>query len=292
MNKKNLITLSLASAAVLGAGFVSQTQTVSANEVSVTNVSYTDGDIESLQNKVADLEKEVSNLEEQIKFATKGDVEDYYASELRQELDAKKAEFEKAQAELDKALDTISPEESDNGDVLTQPERPEFGANSTEIKKVLDEIAKVRQDIEDGEANGAEPYMIDGLKSHLDDLLEAFDTLTNNTPTTNEVPEFTGGVNGTEPAVNEVPEFTGGVNDAEPTVNDVPAFDVASLTQQQQDRTYQAPAANDTNSQNDKPVGKLVELPNTGEASGAGLASMGALTMLFGLAPFLKRKKG
>lgn len=292
MNKKNLITLSLASAAVLGAGFVSQTQSVSANEVSVTNVSYTDGDIESLQNKVADLEKEVSNLEEQIKFATKGDVEDYYASELRQELDVKKAEFEKAQAELDKALDTISPEESSNGDVLTQPERPEFGANSTEIKKVLDEIAKVRQDIEDGETNGAEPYMIEGLKSHLDDLLEAFDTLTNNTPTTNEVPEFTGGVNGTEPVVNEVPEFTGGVNDAEPTVNDVPAFDVASLTQQQQDRTYQAPAANDTNSQNDKPVGKLVELPNTGEASGAGLASMGALTMLFGLAPFLKRKKG
>lgn len=274
MNKKNLITLSLASAAVLGAGFVSQTQTVSANELSVTNVSYTDGDIESLQNKVADLEKEVTNLEDQFNFATKDDVEDYYVNGLREELETKKVEFEKAQDELNKALDTISPEESDNGDVLTQPARPEFGANSTEIKKVLDEITKVRQDIEDGEANGAESYMIDGLKSHLDDLLEAFDTLANNTPT-----------------INEVPEFTGGVNDAEPTVNDVPAFDVASLTQQQQDRTYQAPAANDTNSQNDKPVGKLVELPNTGEASGAGLASMGALTMLFGLVPFLKRKK-
>lgn len=274
MNKKNLITLSLASAAVLGAGFVSQTQTVSANEVSVTNVSYTDGDIESLQNKVADLEKEVTNLEDQFNFATKDDVEDYYVNGLREELETKKVEFEKAQDELNKALDTISPEESDNGDVLTQPERPEFGANSTEIKKVLDEIAKVRQDIEDGEANGAEPYMIDGLKSYLDDLLEAFDTLTNNTPTT-----------------NEVPEFTGGVNDAEPTVNDVPTFDVASLTQQQSDNTYQAPAVSDSNSQNDKPVGKLVELPNTGEVSGAGLASMGALTMLFGLVPFLKRKE-
>lgn len=274
MNKKNLITLSLASAAVLGAGFVSQTQTVSANEVSVTNVSYTDGDIESLQNKVADLEKEVTNLEDQFNFATKDDVEDYYVNGLREELETKKVEFEKAQDELNKALDTISPEESDNGDVLTQPERPEFGANSTEIKKVLDEIAKVRQDIEDGEANGAEPYMIDGLKSYLDDLLEAFDTLTNNTPTT-----------------NEVPEFTGGVNDAEPTVNDVPTFDVASLTQQQSDNTYQAPAVSDSNSQNDKPVGKLVELPNTGEVSGAGLASMGTLTMLFGLVPFLKRKE-
>lgn len=274
MNKKNLITLSLASAAVLGAGFVSQTQTVSANEVSVTNVSYTNGDIESLQNKVANLEKEVANLEDQFNFATKDDVEDYYVNGLREELETKKVEFEKAQDELNKALDTISPDESSNGDVLTQPARPEFGANSTEIKKVLDEIAKVRQDIEDGEANGAEPYMIDGLKSYLDDLLEAFDTLTNNTPTT-----------------NEVPEFTGGVNDAEPTVNDVPTFDVASLTQQQSDNTYQAPAVSDSNSQNDKPVGKLVELPNTGEVSGAGLASMGALTMLFGLVPFLKRKE-
>ena len=275
MNKKNLITLSLASAAVLGAGFVSQTQTVSANEVSVTNVLYTDGDIESLQNKVVDLEKEVANLEDQFNFATKDDVEDYYVNGLREELKTKKVEFEKAQDELNKALNTISPDESSNGDVLTQPARPEFGANSTEIKKVLDEIAKVRQDIEDGEANGAEPYMIDGLKSHLDDLLEAFDTLINNTPTT-----------------NEVPEFTGGVNDAEPTVNDVPTFDVASLIQQQQDLTYQAPAASDGNSQNDKPVGKLVELPNTGEVSGAGLTSMGALTMMLGLAPFLKRKKG
>ena len=274
MNKKNLITLSLASAAVLGAGFVSQTQTVSANEVSVTNVSYTNGDIESLQNKVANLEKEVANLEDQFNFATKDDVEDYYVNGLREELETKKVEFEKAQDELNKALDTISPDESSNGDVLTQPARPEFGANSTEIKKVLDEIAKVRQDIEDGEANGAEPYMIDGLKSYLDDLLEAFDTLTNNTPTT-----------------NEVPEFTGGVNDAEPTVNDVPTFDVASLTQQQSDNTYQAPAVSDSNAQNDKPVGKLVELPNTGEVSGAGLASMGALTMLFGLVPFLKRKE-
>ena len=267
--------------------------------------------IEVLQNKVADLEKEVAELEDQLS-GTNSDVEDYYADGLREKLDAKKAELEKAQAELDKALESITPE---TGDALVQPEapetlvepaRPEFGAHNAELKKVLNEIEKVRADIEKAEKEGADKATINSLYAHLRDLVDAFDILTNNKPAVNEVPEFTGGVNGAvnEPAiverpalddslvppVNNVPDFQGGVNGAEPAINDVPAFDVSTLTQQQQQKpTYAAPAANDD--KNVKQVGKLTELPNTGEASGAALTTMGIGALLLGLVPFVKRKE-
>ena len=272
----------------------------------------TDKAIEVLQNKVADLEKEVAELENQLN-GTNSDVEDYYVNGLREKLDAKKAELEKAQAELDEALDAITPE---TGDALVQPEapetlvepaRPEFGAHNAELKKVLNEIEKVRADIEKAEKDGADKATINGLYTHLKDLIEAFDILTNNKPAVNEVPEFTGGVNGgavNEPAVverpalddslvppvNNVPDFQGGVNGAEPAVNDVPTFDVTTLTQQQQKPTYAAPAAND-DKQDVKQVGKLTELPNTGEASGTALTSMGIGALLLGLVPFVKRKE-
>ena len=272
----------------------------------------TDKAIEVLQNKVADLEKEVAELENQLN-GTSSDVEDYYVNGLREKLDAKKAELEKAQAELDKALDAITPE---TGDALVQPEapetlvepaRPEFGAHNAELKKVLNEIEKVRADIEKAGKDGADKATINGLYAHLKDLIEAFDILTNNKPAVNEVPEFTGGVNGgavNEPAVverpalddslvppvNNVPDFQGGVNGAEPAINDVPAFDVTTLTQQQQKPTYAAPAAND-DKQDVKQVGKLTELPNTGEASGTALTSMGIGALLLGLVPFVKRKE-
>ena len=264
--------------------------------------------IEALQNKVADLEKEVAELEDQLS-GTNSDVEDYYADGLREKLDSKKAELEKAQAELDKALDAITPE---TGDALVQPEapetlvepaRPEFGAHNAELKKVLNE--KVRADIEKAEKEGADKATINSLYAHLRDLVDAFDILTNNKPAVNEVPEFTGGVNGAvnEPAiverpalddslvppVNNVPDFQGGVNGAEPAINDVPAFDVSTLTQQQQKPTYAAPAANDA--KDVKQVGKLTELPNTGEASGAALTTMGIGALLLGLVPFVKRKE-
>ena len=268
--------------------------------------------IEVLQNKVADLEKEVAELENQLN-GTSSDVEDYYVTGLREKLDAKKAELEKAQAELDKALDAITPEtgyalvQPEAPETLVEPARPEFGAHNAELKKVLNEIEKVRADIEKAEKDGADKATINGLYSHLKDLIEAFDILTNNKPTVNEVPEFTGGVNGgavNEPAVverpslddslvppvNNVPAFTGGVNGAEPAINDVPAFDVTTLTQQQQKPTYAAPAAND-DKQDVKQVGKLTELPNTGETSGAALTSMGIGALLLGLVPFVKRKE-
>ena len=81
--------------------------------------------------------------------------------------------------------------EASNGDALVQPELPEFGANNPEIKKILDEIAKVNEQLKDAEENeGVEDYYKDGLKDRLADLEEALDILTKNLPAVNEVPEF------------------------------------------------------------------------------------------------------
>ena len=43
-------------------------------------------------------------------------------------------------------------------------------------------------------------------------------------PAIHEVPEFTGGVNGSEAAIHEVPEFTGSVNGSEAAIHEVPEF--------------------------------------------------------------------
>ena len=81
--------------------------------------------------------------------------------------------------------------ESSKGDALVQPVLPEFGANNPEIKKLLDEIAKVKEQLKDAEENeGVEDYYKEGLRNRLKDLEEAFDTLSKNLPAVNEVPEF------------------------------------------------------------------------------------------------------
>ena len=143
-----------------------------------------------------------------------------------------------------------------NGVESAVNEVPEFGANKPEIKKILKEIGEVRTQIENGEENGAEPYYIEGLKEHLNDLLEAFDILNNN-----------------KPAVNEVPEYK------------LPAAPAQSVTPTvagtSKDKTYQAPAA--------KEEAKKV-LPNTGGKESAALASAGFLGLVLGALPFAKRK--
>jgi len=88
--------------------------------------------------------------------------------------------------------------EASNGDALVQPELPafkggvnaveaavnevpEFGVNNPEIKKILDEISKVKEQIKDSEENeGVEDYYKDGLKDRLADLEDALNTLINN----------------------------------------------------------------------------------------------------------------
>ncbi len=101
--------------------------------------------------------------------------------------------------------------ETSNGDSLVQPEIPEFkggvnaveaagneiptfGAKQPEIKKILDELVNIKNQIKDGEENGAEDYYINGLKDRFEDLEKAFNLLTQNLSAVNEVPEYTGPV--------------------------------------------------------------------------------------------------
>ena len=135
-------------------------------------------------------------------------------------------------------------------------------------------------------------------------------------PAIHEVPEFTGGVNGSEAAIHEVPEFTGGVNGSKAAVHRVPNFEggvpggaapihqvpgfaggvngseaaiheVATHKDEQShvaqaispDKTYQAPA----NRQN--------ILPETGAKETATLASLGAVGALLGLAAMGRKKE-
>ena len=85
----------------------------------------------------------------------------------------------------------------------TEPSKPEASVEKAkgpkdeierleaEIKKILDEIAKVKEQIKDSEENeGVEDYYKEGLKDRLSDLEDAFDILTKNLPAVNEVPEF------------------------------------------------------------------------------------------------------
>ena len=73
-------------------------------------------------------------------------------------------------------------------------EIPTFGVKQTEIKKILDELVNIKNQIKDGEENGAEDYYINGLKDRLVDLEKAFDLLTQNLSAVNDVPEYTGPV--------------------------------------------------------------------------------------------------
>ncbi|WP_415748396.1 LPXTG cell wall anchor domain-containing protein [Streptococcus mitis] len=208
--------------------------------------------------------------------------------------------------------------EASNGDALVQPELPEFGANNPEIKKILDEIAKVKEQVKDGEENGSEDYYVEGLKERLADLEEAFDTLSKNLPAVNKVPEYTGPVtpeNGqTQPAVNTPGGQQGGSSQQAPAVQQggsgqqAPAVQQGGSSQQapvvqqggsnqqvpavqqtntpavagtSQDNTYQAPAAKEEDKK---------ELPNTGGKESAALASVGFLGLLLGALPFVKRK--
>ena len=225
------------------------------------------------------LKAEVAKLEEELKTADASKKE-----ELTKKLEALKADLslvEKAEKEADlkDALKALEPKEDKvvfskgqvlppvqaeapeftgnvNGVESAVNEVPEFGANKPEIKKILKEIGEVRTQIENGEENGAEPYYIEGLKEHLNDLLEAFDILNNN-----------------KPAVNEVPEYK------------LPAAPAQSVTPTvagtSKDKTYQAPAA--------KEEAKKV-LPNTGGKESAALASAGFLGLVLGALPFAKRK--
>ena len=138
-----------------------------------------------------------------------------------------------------------------------------------------------------------------------------------------EVPEFTGGVNGSEAAVHEVPEFTGGVNGLEPAVHEVPAFtgsvknDVAPTENPgfiagtkgsegaghkdpghkdpdhkgQQSIVSQAMSQDKTYQAPSAPAVRQDVLPKTGNEDASALASVGLVGMFLGMFALGKRKE-
>ena len=150
---------------------------------------YTEAEIEALQNKAADLEKEVAELEKLIaENENNPDAVDYVTA-AKNKLEDKKAELEKKEAELEEALKGLEPKaESSNGTEAPINNVPELG--NVDKLKIEAEIEQLKEQIKDGEENGAEPYYIDGLKARLADLEEALEILAANKPAVNEVPEF------------------------------------------------------------------------------------------------------
>ena len=67
-------------------------------------------------------------------------------------------------------------------------EVPEYG--NAEIKKIITQMEQIINKIKDGEKNGAKAEDIKVLKERLANLQEAFDTLSQNLPAINKVPEF------------------------------------------------------------------------------------------------------
>ena len=100
-----------------------------------------------------------------------------------------------------------------------------------------------------------------------------------------ELPEFTGGVNAVQALKHEVPEFTGGVNAVEADKNELPEYKgeeqpLVTLVAQQ-DKTYQAPAAQPQQS----------ALPATGSQVSTSLVSVGILGMFLGMLGMAKKKE-
>ena len=150
---------------------------------------YTEAEIEALQNKAADLEKEVAELEKLIaENENNPDAVDYVTA-AKNKLEDKKAELEKKEADLEEALKGLEPKaESSNGTEALINNVPELG--NVDKLKIEAEIEQLKEQIKDGEENGAEPYYIEGLKARLADLEEALAILAANKPAVNEVPEF------------------------------------------------------------------------------------------------------
>ena len=150
---------------------------------------YTEAEIEALQNKAADLEKEVAELEKLIAENENNPDAGDYVTAAKNKLEDKKAELEKKEAELEEALKGLEPKaESSNGTEAPINNVPELG--NVDKLKIEAEIEQLKEQIKDGEENGAEPYYIEGLKARLADLEEALAILAANKPVVNEVPEF------------------------------------------------------------------------------------------------------
>ena len=145
----------------------------------------------SIKDEIKRLRDEIAKLESDLKDAENNGAEDYFKEGLQKSLDNAKNELnELLAAWLNNVTEVPEFKGGVNAVAPAVNEVPEFGANNPEIKKILDEIAKVKEQIKDGEENGAEPYYIEGLTNRLNDLEEALNTLLENKPAIHEVPAF------------------------------------------------------------------------------------------------------
>ena len=112
------------------------------------------------------IEAEISKIKEQLKTLSPADAE-------------------KLTADLEKFEEALKILEANKPAVQSLPK--------LDISAVETEILKVKEQIKDAEENGAEPYIVEGLKALLADdeeLLEALKVIEANRPAINEVPEF------------------------------------------------------------------------------------------------------
>ena len=112
------------------------------------------------------IEAEISKIKEQLKILSPADAE-------------------KLTADLEKLEEALK---------ILEANKPAVQSLSKlDIPAVETEISKVKEQIKDAEENGAEPYIVEGLKALLADheeLLEALKVLEANKPAVNEVPQF------------------------------------------------------------------------------------------------------
>ena len=251
---------------------------VNAADAAINNVPEL-GNVDKLK-----LEAEIAQLKEQIKDGEENGAEPYQIEGLK----ARLADLEEALAGLAANKPAVNEVPEFTGGVNpaeapVQPALPELG--NVDKLKIQAEIDQLKEQIKDGEENGAEPYYIEGLKARLADLEEALAILAANKPAVNEVPEFTGGVNAADAPVNEVPEYKLPVAPATPANRPAAPAQGSATAGTSQDNTYQAPAAKEEAKEEAKQ-----ELPNTGGKESAALASVGFLGLALTALSFVKRK--
>ena len=103
------------------------------------------------KDEIKRLRDEVAKLESDLKDAENNGAEDYFKEGLQKALDNAKNELnEFLSAWLNNETEVPEFKGGVNAVAPAVNEVPEFGANNPEIKKILDEITKVKEQIKDG----------------------------------------------------------------------------------------------------------------------------------------------
>ena len=160
--------------------------------------------LDKLEEERTNLEYEIFKLEEKVKTATGEELKN-----LKSELSEKRIKLVELTATVERTSDDFEVEDLQNKVAnlekklsKKQDKLKELKANGADA----DEIAELEEEIQALEAD------LDELEADLEKLLEGLEpedevSTTAIPPVAEELPEFTGGVNGAEPAVLEKPEF-------------------------------------------------------------------------------------